>query len=182
MKHLLLLIAIIIATPSLCFGQTTKTSKPKQSNTSTANSKTEQEIRGILYERRTMILNSPTPFQGIVSWEEKYFDKNSIITDTINRVFTGEEKISDDKKLGESTSSGVKFKSLGIQREKINVFGDIAVASYQWLATLEFNNEQTADTTLFTSVFAKRNGKWQLIAEHVSNVPTNLQNPSATGN
>jgi ketosteroid isomerase-like protein len=172
MKHLLLLIAIIAASSTLVFAQPAKVRKNNFASAKikaeSAKIKAENEIRQILNERIDVLRESSNIVEGINAWNEKYFNKDAITTTTTNRVLTGEQKLSNDKKG--TVPAALRITSVALDQETISIFGDTVVANYRWTLTASLNNRRTEEATLFTSVFARRNGKWQVIAEHVSRI------------
>ncbi|HEX8287626.1 MAG TPA: nuclear transport factor 2 family protein [Pyrinomonadaceae bacterium] len=172
MKYLLLLIALIAASSALVFAQPAKNKKNNfasaKNKAESVRIKTENEIRLILNERIDALRDSANIIEGINAWNDKYFNKDAITTTTTNRVLTGEQKLSNDKK--ETVPAALKITSVALDQETISIFGDTVVANYRWTLTASLNNRRTEEATLFTSVFARRNGKWQVIAEHVSRI------------
>jgi ketosteroid isomerase-like protein len=164
MKHLLLLIALIATSSVFAFAQPAKSKK----NNYILTTKAEKEIRHILNERIDGFRDAANMVESINTWNEKYFNKEAITTTTANRVLKGEQKLINDKKG--TVPTGLKITSLALDQDTISIFGDTAVASYRLTLTGRLNNRQTEQSTLFTSVFVRRNRRWQIIAEHTSRV------------
>lgn len=164
MKHLLLLIALIAAGSALAFAQPAKAGKKNIASIARA----EKEIGRILSERADVLRNAPNLVEGVNTWTEKYFNKDAITTTTANRVLKLEQKLISDRRG--VVPAELKITSLALDQEIINIFGDTAVTNYRVTLTATLNNRQTEISTLFTSVFIRRNGKWQIIAEHLSRI------------
>jgi ketosteroid isomerase-like protein len=65
-------------------------------------------------------------------------------------------------------SGQFKAQSITVDDIKVRVFGDTAVATYHQYETSLFKGKDYSGQTLWTDVFLRRNGKWQIAAEHGS--------------
>jgi len=72
-----------------------------------------------------------------------------------------------------------KLVSLKSDSVQVRVFGDVAVVTGKWLATTEALNDPTPtmhnDEGRYTTILEKRDGKWIVVTEHVSEKPHNKQ-------
>jgi len=53
---------------------------------------------------------------------------------------------------------------------KVRVFGDTAVVTYGQTEKSQYKGKDSSGRTMWTDIFVKRNGKWQLVANHSSRV------------
>ncbi len=58
--------------------------------------------------------------------------------------------------------------SLAYENMKVRVFGDAAVVTAVQIEKSKSNGKDSSGSYLFTDVFVKRDGRWQLVAEHGS--------------
>lgn len=64
----------------------------------------------------------------------------------------------------------LKFDSVNIDGIKVRVFGDTAVVTYGQTEKSQYQGKDTSGRTTWTDIYVKRNGKWQLVANHSSRV------------
>ena len=72
--------------------------------------------------------------------------------------------------------------SMNINGVKVRVFGDVAVVTYSQTEKSQYRGKDTSGPTRWTDIFVKRNGKWQIAANHgsrVDDVPTQASDPLA---
>jgi ketosteroid isomerase-like protein len=67
-------------------------------------------------------------------------------------------------------SGELKFDSVSIDGIKVRAFGDTAVVTYSQTEKSRFQGKDSSGRTMWTDIFVKRNGKWQLVANHSSRV------------
>jgi hypothetical protein len=170
MKSFLSIVYLVVAAAVGVSAQGSPAAIPASAKTdgSAADQAAVKEVRDILNELADIFrLPKEAAATRIVQWEEKYMDKDGIVTDTANRVLSGAEKIEADRKEG---AASISFDSLTVAGERFHVFGDTVVASCQWNVTATINGKLVKGSSLFTNVFVKRAGKWWLVAQHVSRV------------
>jgi ketosteroid isomerase-like protein len=66
-------------------------------------------------------------------------------------------------KSGAFTSAGMTINDV-----KVRTFGDTAVVTYGQSEKSQYQSKDISGRTLWTDVFVKRNGKWQIVVEHGS--------------
>jgi ketosteroid isomerase-like protein len=171
MKRLFLLALMLFAALTFASAQPATNANKQDSNASTDNSKSEQEIRSILKERND--ISNRLDRKAMLAWLEKYMDKDYIQTDQSNNVSTGNAIMVDARKSVSEPSQLSSFNQT-IEDEQIRVLGDTAIVTFKRTqsaqpkvapAPITFNHR-------VTSTFAKRNGKWQQVAEHASLIMT----------
>lgn len=70
------------------------------------------------------------------------------------------------------TSSPIKILSLWGEEMKVNVFGETAIMTGLQLAkTKNSDDQEIISAGMFTDVFVKRQGRWQLILAHAVDLP-----------
>jgi ketosteroid isomerase-like protein len=70
----------------------------------------------------------------------------------------------------EIRSGTFKTESMSINGIKVRVFGDVAVVTYGQSEKSQFQGKDMSGRSLWTDIFVKRNGKWQIAANHGSRV------------
>ena len=70
----------------------------------------------------------------------------------------------------EVRSGAFKAESMSIDGIKVRVFGDVAVVTYGQSEKSQFQGKDTSGRSLWTDIFVKRNGNWQIAANHGSRV------------
>ena len=72
--------------------------------------------------------------------------------------------------VDEVRSGAFKTESMSIDGVKVRVFGDVAVVTYGQSEKSQFQGKDSSGRSLWTDIFVKRNGKWQIAANHGSRV------------
>jgi ketosteroid isomerase-like protein len=68
--------------------------------------------------------------------------------------------------------SGVqKSESITNDDVKVRVHGDTTVVTGRTTQKGEYKGQPSISPVLFTRVYARRGGQWQLVANHVSSIP-----------
>ena len=68
-------------------------------------------------------------------------------------------------------SGDLKFESLEMSDVRVQYFGNVAVITSQIVGKSHYKTTDLSGTYRLTDVWAKRNGKWQLVAGHETLVP-----------
>jgi ketosteroid isomerase-like protein len=76
-------------------------------------------------------------------------------------------KLIDDLKSG-----AVKVQTIVLEPITVRVFGDTAIATYTQTEKSTYSGRDISARTMWTDVFVKRNGRWQMVAEHGNQPPT----------
>ena len=87
-------------------------------------------------------------------------------------VLTDPEGVVSDKKtaITDVTSADLKLESSSISDMKVRVYGDTAVVTYRTTDRGSYRGKRIDGQHRWTDVFVKRNGNWQVVASHGSNV------------
>ncbi|MBZ5630884.1 MAG: nuclear transport factor 2 family protein, partial [Acidobacteriia bacterium] len=60
--------------------------------------------------------------------------------------------------------------SYDMSEEKIRIYGNAAVMTYRYVSKERYKGEDESGDDRITRVFAKRNGRWQIVAGHESRI------------
>ena len=67
----------------------------------------------------------------------------------------------------EELKTGVyKAPSVNVDNIKVRVFGDVAIATLSQTEKSQYKGKDSSGRYLYTDVWVKRNGKWQVVASH----------------
>ena len=145
--------AAAVATLATCLlGQTNKGAS------TTAASNAEQTIKSIEQEMLTALL------KGDISANERYLAHDV--------VFTGPDgEVLDKTRLNADLKSGaLKMQSSTFSDMKVRVHGDTAVVTYGTTDKGTYKGKDISGQFRWTDVFERRNGNWQVVATHGSQV------------
>jgi len=138
MKQILFIVALTIATSSICIGQ--------------ANSDVEKMLMNIEQELTNAILKSDA------SVFERYLADNFIFTDPGGSLGNKTQLIAGLK------AGDFKFESSKIDSMKVQVYGNTAVVNYRTTDKGKIKDFDISGQFRWTDVFVKLNDRWQLVA------------------
>ena len=95
---------------------------------------------------------------------DQYEADDIVSTDVSGRVT---DKAQDKKDM---LSGDIKYESLDLREIKVHDYGDFAVATGLTNGKGSYKGKPFSGTYRFTDTWAKRNGKWQCVAEHATKV------------
>ena len=72
--------------------------------------------------------------------------------------------------LADLKEGALRIESFQLDDVKVRVYGDAAVVTGMITEKSKFRDKDTSGVRRFTDVFVKRDGRWQAIASHESNV------------
>jgi ketosteroid isomerase-like protein len=72
--------------------------------------------------------------------------------------------------LADLKEGALKIESFQLDDVKVRVYGDAAVVTGQITEKSKFQDKDTSGVRRFTDVFVKRDGRWQVVASHESDV------------
>ena len=72
--------------------------------------------------------------------------------------------------LADLKEGALKIESFRLDDLKVRVYGDTAVVTGQITEKSKFRDKDTSGVRRFTDVFVKREGRWQAVASHESDV------------
>ena len=70
-----------------------------------------------------------------------------------------------------SKSGEVKIESGRSDDVQVRGFGDTIVVTGRWTSKGTNKGKSFSDVDRYTSVYVKRNGRWQIVSDHVSSIP-----------
>ena len=150
MKNLLFLVALVLGTTSLAFGQKTKTKLDRKDN-----NKAEQEIRNIIERWRQMGLSND--IQSWVTDLEQNTDRNLISINPDGTLGSFDQSL---KAFKEMQPGDYKIETMKMDDVQIRIHGDTAIASYILTATGQSNGKPFNTNSRESVVLVKRNWKW----------------------
>lgn len=139
----------------------TATSSPTPSATSApvATENVEQAVTKLENERVQALLRNDTAFI------ERVYANDYVVTGANGILRTRAQVVADMK-------SGVqKSESITNDDVKVRVYGDTAVVTGRTTQKGEYKGQPSISPVLFTRVYARRGGQWQLVANHASSIP-----------
>lgn len=159
---LMMVITVIVMSASSCTGSyETATSSPTPSATSApvSTENVEQAVTKLENERVQALLRNDTAFI------ERVYADDYVVTGANGIVRTRAQVVADLK------SSVQKSESITNDNVKVRVHGDTAVVTGRTTQKGEYKGQPSISPVLFTRVYARRGGQWQLVANHSSSIP-----------
>jgi hypothetical protein len=124
---------------------------------------------------------APTKSSGVAQAEvlkvEEQFNEAAMSKDkaTLDRILSDRlswtargDRLGKDKVIADFLSENLHFKKFAHDGEAVNIFGNTAVVTGHSTSVLEYNGKLFDAPRLFTDVFVKMDGRWQLVVHHVS--------------
>lgn len=102
--------------------------------------------------------------KGDIAFTENLLSDDYVGTGTDGRRLTKAETID------EFRSGAFKSESMLVDRINVRVFGDTAVVTLDQSEKSQSRGKDMSGRSRWTDVFMKRNGKWQLVANHGTRV------------
>lgn len=136
-----------------------------------SNTNDEQEIRNLMAQYDEAALNHDQAFfdQNLASDYQVATEDGRLVNKTTSLQHMKDETEKPTYKM-------VSLKSDSLQ---VRVLGDVAVVTGKWLATTQALKDPNPimhnDEGRYTSILEKRDGKWKMVTEHVSETPHNKQ-------
>ena len=125
-----------------------------------ANNQTEQELRRITRELASSTLH------GDKAVVERYLADAYIETDGNGKVATRAQVLSNFPGVPKSMKPTVDIEDI-----QVHDYGNTAAVSYRSNFHFEVNGRKVSDSYRVTDVWLRRDARWQLIAEHYSQIP-----------
>lgn len=72
--------------------------------------------------------------------------------------------------LADLKEGALRIDSFRLDDVKVRVYGDVAVVTGQITEKSKFRDKDTSGVRRFTDVFVKRDGRWQAVASHESDI------------
>jgi uncharacterized protein DUF4440 len=92
-----------------------------------------------------------------------------ILSDKLSWIARG-DRLTKAQVIADIKSGNLHFKSLTHEDLLINVFGNATVVTGHSTSVLEYKGKLFTTPRLFTTVYMKLDGRWQMVAHQVSNV------------
>ena len=163
MGRYLLVIAVAVGmmSASSCYTSPEKATSSPTSAAGLAAASTEnveQAVRQLDNERTQATQKSDTAFI------ERVYADDYVVIAANGRVRSKAQVVADYK------SGVLKVESLKDDELKVRVYGDTAILTGRSTQKIKDNGQEISGQTLFTRVYAKRNGQWQFVTQHISRV------------
>ena len=86
-------------------------------------------------------------------------------------VLTDGSTLTKARAVQELRSREITWDSVTAEDAQVRVYGDTAVVTGRFLGAGKYKGQPMNENQRFTSVWIKRNGRWQAIAEHFTSMP-----------
>jgi len=161
MKFSLLLIVIVVVMMSVSScdtstGKATSSPTAAASLTPASNENVDQAVRQLDNERTQAVLKSDTAFI------ERVYADDYVVIGANGSVRNKAQVIADLK------SGALKLASYKDDELKVRVYGDTAILTGRSTGKQKDKGQEISGQFLFTRVYVKRNGQWQLVTHHIS--------------
>jgi hypothetical protein len=90
-----------------------------------------------------------------------------ILSDRLSWVARG-DRLNKAQVIADYLSENLHFKYFAHDGERVNIFGNTAVMTGHSTSVLEYKGKLFDAPRLFTDVYVKMDGRWQLVSHHVS--------------
>ena len=94
---------------------------------------------------------------------------NEVLADDFVAILPDGRKVSKAEHIQEITSGTYKPLSFTLDQTSARVFGDTAIVTYYQMEESQADGRTTSGMSAWTDILAKRDGRWQVVAEHGSN-------------
>src|SRR5262245_28629607 len=138
-----------------------KTTSPAANTTVTAAetaANTEREIRGLNLEYDKAIV------QQDAAALERLLAQDFVVTKMGGKLSNKAQEIADAK------SGETKFETGRSEDVKVRLYGDTAIVNGRWVEKSVTKGKSFDGSHLYTTVYLKRNGKWQIVSDQVTPV------------
>ena len=151
LKLIFIAVAILVATSSFAFGQTSRNNKSRRG-------KDDEARRQVLAtdDRRTDALrrNDPAPLQQI------YADDYSVVAPATGVIRSKADQIND------LVSGRVRWEKIEVMERDVRVYGDVAIVLAREKHSIIQSGEQVGGDIRFTRTYKKFGKEWRVIATH----------------
>jgi ketosteroid isomerase-like protein len=157
MKRKLVFVLFILAYPALTYCQA---SKGASSAATLPNA--ENEVKEAIHQRLDALR------RGDAQAYTSYYGDDCIITGDNGALVKPEAIV---KEWVDDLHSGATFKASDPMDFQVHSYGDIAVASFRIDMDQDRGGQKLFESSRFTDVFARRGGRWLLVAHHETPIP-----------
>lgn len=147
----------ILVFPALAYYQATKIPSPAQES-----SGADSEIKEAIHQRLDALRR-----QDAKAYLSFYGD-DCIVTDD-NGALLKPKRIA--REWANDHRSSIVLKGSEPMDVQVHAYGDMAVASYRTEFDQDWGGQKLFESSRFTDVFARREGRWVLVAHHETNIP-----------
>ena len=147
----LLIVAMLVASFSFVFSQTTRSSANQKGND-------EQAVQQLLNEISAALGRSDT-----AALDRIYADDYTLVNES--GVLTTKAP-----RLAALKSGELKYESVTFDEVNIRLYGNTAVATYRVTSKGQFKGQEIGGQFRATSTYLKMKGRWQLVAAQVTRI------------
>lgn len=91
-----------------------------------------------------------------------------VLADDFVAILPDGRKVTKAEHLKEVTSGAYNPTSFALDETSTRIFGDTAIVTYYQMEESEAGGRNTSGMSAWTDILAKRDGRWQVVAEHGS--------------
>lgn len=157
MKRQLVFALSILVLAALSYGQGSKEPSATQDS-----AKIENEVKNAIHQRIDALR------RGDVKAYLSYYGDDCIVTGD-NGALVKPEDIA--KEWANDRRSGIVHKGGDPVDVQVHAYGDMAVASFRTELDQDWAGQKLFESSRFTDVFARRGGRWLLVAHHETPIP-----------
>src|SRR5271155_4238128 len=159
MRRKLVFALFIFVCPALTYCQAQTSKQPSSAG---ASSNVENEIKEAIRQRLEAV------HRGDAKAYVTYFGDDCIITGDNGALVKPEAIV---KEWTDDIHSGATFKASDLMDFQVHSYGDIAVATFRIDLDQDREGQKLFEAARFTDVFARRGGRWLLVAHHETPIP-----------
>jgi uncharacterized protein (TIGR02246 family) len=94
---------------------------------------------------------------------------NEVLAEDFVAILPDGRKVSKAEHIQEVTSGSYNPASFTLDQTNARIFGDTAIVTYYQMEESKLDGRDTSGMSAWTDILAKRDGRWQVVAEHGSN-------------
>jgi len=157
MKRLLYFAVSVLFLPALAYSQVSR-----EPSTAQESLKVENEVKEAIHQRLDALR------RGDVKTYVSYYADDCIVTGD-NGALIKPEDIA--KEWADDHRSGITYNGGQPIDLQVHAYGDMAVASFRTELDQDWAGQKLLESSRFTDVFARRGGRWLLVAHHETPIP-----------
>ena len=108
-------------------------------------------------------------FQAMMDADTETLDQ--VLADELSYVHTSAALDSKRSLIDALASGALKYNSISSHDATVRVYGETAVGTGNGDVTVTANNQQLSFALRFTDVYARRDGRWQMVAWQATRLP-----------
>ncbi len=93
---------------------------------------------------------------------------NEVLAEDFVAILPDGRKVSKAEHIQEVTSGSYNPASFTLDQTRARIFGDTAIVTYYQMEESKRGDRATSEMSAWTDILAKRDGRWQVVAEHGS--------------